>query len=162
MTRLFIPAALIAATALTACGGASHSTASHHDSPSAVSTPRPSTQADPQTPTKVEYIVTGTAADGTDLTYREGSKTVYGPGDIDGNRTKVPWQGSVPFVHSAKNFYFISAQLYGSGSLSCKIVVEFPGGGSMTVASGHASGKFSTCSAEAEPTDSSGQHWRQV
>ncbi len=160
MTRLLIPAALIGAAALTACGGASHSPAGHHDSPH--SAPSSQAPADPKAPAKVEYVVTGTAPGGTDLMYRDGSKSVYGPGNVDGNHTRVPWRGAVPFVHSTRNFYFVSAQLYSSGSVSCKIVVEFPGGGSMTVASGHAAGKFSTCSAEAEPDDPSGSHWHQV
>jgi hypothetical protein len=73
----------------------------------------------------------------------------------------VPWQGSVAFRPDAK-CYFLSAELYGSGAVSCKIVVEFPGGRSMTVDSDHAAGKFSTCSAEVEPIDPSGQHWHKV
>src|SRR5712691_7134902 len=107
MTRLLIPAALIAATALAACGGASHSTATHHDplNPTrSAGAPSSNAPADPQTPTKVEYVVTGTAPDGVDLMYRVGSKNISGPGQINGNATKVPWQGSVTFS-SATKFY---------------------------------------------------------
>jgi len=106
-------------------------------------------------------VVTGTVPDGVDLMYRVGSKNISGPGQINGNATRLPWESSAPF-NPATKFYFLSAQLYGSGSVSCKIVVELPGGTSMTVAAGQASGKFSTCSVEAKPDDPSGSHWHQV
>lgn len=157
MTRLIIPVTLIAATVLTAC------TAHRPDSSSAThpATASPGTTAGPGGRPRVEFVVSGTAPAGVDLTYHAGSHFSNGPAQINGNATRVPWQGSVAFSPAAK-FYFISAQLYGPGSISCQIVVRLPGGRPVVVGSGHASGKFSTCSVEAAPTDPSGQHWRKV
>ncbi len=71
----------------------------------------------------------------------------------------VPWHGSVPFDGSA-HYYDVSAQLQGSGDITCKIVVSGPGLNPLTVSSGHASGGFSICSAQAAPTGPTGISWQ--
>jgi hypothetical protein len=160
VTRLLIPATLLMATLLTACGSAHHATAKHPDPPAGThaATGSPGPSAGAGAAQKIEFIVTGTAPDGVDVTYHAGSHFGSGPAQINGNATRVPWQGTVTFDPKS-TFYFLSAELYGPGTISCKIVAELPGGRSLTVVSGHASGKFSTCSAQASPTDKTGLHW---
>lgn len=115
--------------------------------------PAPSPSNTPAAPTKVEFIVSGTAPDGIDITYGPDGSQLSGPSTLDGTATM-----SVPFDGSA-NYYAIDAQLQGDGSITCKIVVTGPGDSPLTVSSGAASGSYNICSAQAAPTDSTGLSW---
>jgi hypothetical protein len=114
-------------------------------------TPSPSNT--PASPTKVEFIVSGTATDGIDITYGPSGSNFDGPSTLDGTATM-----SVPFDGSAE-YYAIDAQLQGDGSITCKIVVTGPDDNPLTVSRGAASGGYNICSAQAAPEDSSGLTW---
>lgn len=114
----------------------------------AVTTPTPAT------PTKVEFVVSGTAPDGINITYGPSGSNYAGPSTLNGTATM-----SVPFDGQAE-FYHLDAQLQGAGSVKCKIVVTGPGDAPLTVSSGGASGGFNICSAQAAPVDSSGLQWQ--
>jgi hypothetical protein len=109
--------------------------------------------------TKVTFTVTGTGDPsityGADSDNRDGGGTLGELGD--GNAT--PWSRSLPFSGEAQ-YYFMNAQLEGTGDISCKIVVTGPGDDPLTVASGHARGGYSICSAQAAPSDSTGTSWQ--
>ena len=105
------------------------------------------------TPTKVEFVVSGTAPGGINITYGPAGSNFSGPQTLDGNATM-----SVPFDGQAE-YYALNAQLQGGGSIKCKIVVTGPGDNPLTVSSGAASGGFNICDAQAAPTDSTGLSW---
>jgi hypothetical protein len=113
----------------------------------------PSPSSTPASPTKVEFIVSGTAPDGIDITYGPDGSQFSGPSTLDGTATM-----SVPFDGSAE-YYALNAQLQGSGSITCKIVATGPGDNPLTVSSGAASGGYNICDAQAAPTDSTGLSW---
>ena len=115
--------------------------------------PAPSPSNTPASPTKVAFIVSGTAPDGIDITYGPSGSNFEGPSTLDGTATM-----SVPFDGSA-DYYAIDAQLQGGGSITCKIVVTGPGDAPLTVSSGAASGDYNICDAQAAPTDSTGLSW---
>lgn len=108
----------------------------------------------PQTPTKVEFIVTGTAPDGIDITYGPSGSNFAGPTALNGKAVM-----SVKFDPSA-SYYALNAQLQGAGSITCKIVVTGPGDQPLTVSHGAASGGYNICSAQAAPADSTGLNWQ--
>jgi hypothetical protein len=120
-------------------------------------TPSPAptaTTLPPATPTKVEFVVSGTAPDGIDITYGPAGSNYSGPSSLDGTVTE-----SVPFDGQAE-FYHLDAQLQGAGSVKCKIVVTGPNDDPLTVSSGGASGGFNICSAQAAPVNSTGLSWQ--
>ena len=117
-------------------------------------TPSPSNT--PASPTKVEFIVSGTAPDGIDITYGPDGSQFSGPSTLDGTATM-----SVPFDGSA-DYYAIDAQLQGAGSITCKIVATWAGDNPLTVSHGAASGGYNICDAQAAPEDSSGLRWKVV
>jgi len=121
-------------------------------SPSAAAPAVPASPT-PAPPTKVEFIVSGTAPDGIDITYGPAGSNFSGPSTLDGTATM-----SVPFDGSA-DYYALNAQLQGGGSITCKIVVTGPGDSPLTVSSGAASGGFNICEAQAAPADSTGLSW---
>lgn len=110
-------------------------------------------------PTTVTFTVTGTGDPsityGTDSDNRDGGGTAGTLGD--GNT--LPWTRSLSFDGTAQ-YYFIDAQLEGTGDISCKIVVTGPGDQPLTVSSGHAAGSYNICSAQAAPSDSTGTSWQ--
>jgi hypothetical protein len=108
----------------------------------------------PQAPTKVEFIVTGSAPDGVDITYGPSGSNFAGPSVLRGKAVM-----SVKFDPSA-SYYALNAQLQGAGSIRCKIVVTGPGDQPLTVSHGAASGGYNICSAQAAPADSSGLNWQ--
>ena len=101
----------------------------------------------PAAPTRVEFVVSGTAPDGIDITYGPAGSNLAGPSVLDGTATE-----SVPFDGSAE-FYALSAQLQGDGDITCKIVVTGPGDNPLTASSGAASGSYNICSAQAAPVN---------
>jgi hypothetical protein len=118
------------------------------------------TSAAPKSPTRVRFVVTGSAPGGADITYGSNSDNRNAPGSLGplGTGAPVPWRGSVAFDGSAL-YYSVTAQLDSAGDVTCKIVVTGPGDAPLTVASGHASGQYSICSAQAAPNDPSGLNW---
>ena len=107
----------------------------------------------PVAPTKVEFIVSGSAPDGIDITYGPSGTNLSGPSSLDGKATM-----SVPFDAGA-SFYALNAQLQGAGSITCKIVATGPGDAPLTVSHGAASGGYNICSAQAT-SDDGGFSWQ--
>ena len=107
----------------------------------------------PATPTKVEFVVSGSAPEGIDITYGPSGSNFAGPSTLDGTARM-----SVPFDANA-DYYSMNAQLQGDGSITCKIVVTGPGDAPLTVSHGAASGSFNICSAQAT-SDDGGQTWQ--
>ena len=128
-------------------------------SPAAAAAPSPAVSV--QAPVTVKFIISGYApgdgyGDGPDISYGSDSDTREArPAGVDGMVTY-----SVPFSPDAR-YYSVTAQLAGSGHLSCKIVVIGPYPGQpRTVSSGKASGGYPICSAQAAPADPSGLSWQ--
>jgi hypothetical protein len=71
-------------------------------------------------PPWVVFIVSGSAPDGADITYRSAGTNLSGPSTLDGTATTI-----VPFDASA-SYYALNAQLQGGGDITCKIVAEDP------------------------------------
>jgi hypothetical protein len=117
------------------------------------SAPAAASSAAPSLPTKVEFIVSGSAPDGIDITYGPGGTELSGPSTLDGTATMT-----VPFDASAL-YYAMNAQLQGDGDITCKIVVTGPGDAPLTASSGAASGGYNICSAQAAP-ENSGLSWQ--
>jgi hypothetical protein len=140
-----VASAETAAQNCTASGGTWNGTSCQAATPSPSNTPA--------SPTKVEFIVSGTAPDGIDITYGPSGSSFQGPSTLDGTATM-----SVPFDGSA-DYYALNAQLQGDGSITCKIVVTGPGDNPLTVSHGAASGSYNICDAQAAPTDSTGLSW---
>lgn len=139
------------------------STAVSTTTPAATPAAQPAaTSAPPHSPTRVRFVVTGTAPGGADITYGSDSDNRNAPGALGplGSGAAVPWRGSVPFDGSAQ-YYALNAQLESGGDITCKIIVTGPGDAPLTVATGHASGDAAICSAQAAPTDPSGLSWQK-
>ena len=164
-------ATAVLAAALTGCATTSSSTGSAAESASAaasrssvaavqsqiakeVASQAAAASPSPQAPTKVEFIVTGSAPDGITITYGPSGSNFAGPSVLDGKAVM-----SVKFDPSA-SYYALNAQLQGDGSIKCKIVVTGPGDQPLTVSHGAASGGYNICSAQAAPADSSGLNWQ--
>jgi hypothetical protein len=148
-------------TAASSSAGVSPSANSPSQAPASQAAAAPATAPSLQTPTKVEFIVSGYApgdgyGNGPTVDYgSDGSTHEAQPASISGTLTY-----SIPFDPSAQ-YYSLNAQLTGSGQLSCKIVVTGPYPDKpLTVSSGNASGGYSICSAQAAPTDSTGLNWQ--
>lgn len=120
-------------------------------SASAPSAPAPSSSG-PAPATRIEFIVSGSAPDGIDITYGPSGSDLSGPSSLDGTAKM-----SVPFDASA-DYYALSAQLQGGGDITCKIVATGPGDAPLTVSSGAASGSYNICSAQA--TSGDGISWQ--
>ena len=102
---------------------------------------------------KVEFVVTGSAPDGIDITYGPSGSNFAGPSTLHGKARM-----SVKFDSSA-SYYALNAQLQGAGSVACKIVVTGPGDQPLTVSHGAASGGYNICSAQAT-SDDGGFTWQ--
>lgn len=112
------------------------------------STPTPT----PNAPTKVEFIVSGSAPDGIDITYGPAGSNLAGPSVLAGTTTMT-----VNFDPNA-DYYAMNAQLQGDGDITCKIVATGPGDQPLTASSGAASGSYNICSAQAAP-ENNGLSW---
>lgn len=149
---------IIALIILIIAGSAAAAGGSHKASPAAASAsaPAPSAPAPsssgPAPATKVEFLVSGSAPDGINITYGPSGSNLSGPSTLDGTATM-----SVPFDASAE-YYALSAQLQGDGDITCKIVATGPGDVPLTVSHGAASGGYNICSAQA--TSSDGVNWQ--
>lgn len=140
------------------------SSPSHVTKPATATTfspqPAPSTPAVSPHVTRIHFIVTGNAPGGVDITYGSDADNRSPKGGLgfDGSGTAIPWRGSMRFRGDAQ-YYQFDAQLQGGGDITCKIVVTGPGIQPLTVSSGHASGQYNICSAQAAPSDPQGRSW---
>ena len=65
--------------------------------------PAPSPSNTPASPTKVEFIVSGTAPDGIDITYGPSGSNFEGPSTLDGTATmSVPFDGSARLLRDRR------------------------------------------------------------
>lgn len=106
----------------------------------------------PPPPTKVEFIVSGSAPDGIDITYGPAGSNLSGPSVLDGTAKMTMT------FDASTDYYAMNAQLQGDGSITCKIVATGPGDQPLTVSSGAASGGYNICSAQAAP-ENGGLNW---
>jgi hypothetical protein len=121
------------------CPSCGHS-ASNGPSPSPTSeSSTPAASSSPKQPSTVTYVVTGTA----------GASVTYGPAgsDLQGS---VPMSVSAPLKHPA--YYAISAQLNGSGQVSCAIDIN-----GRTISSASATGGYNIASCEIDQNPITGQ-----
>jgi hypothetical protein len=87
-------AALAAASASCASSGGTWNGAGCVTPAAAVTTPTPAT------PTKVEFVVSGTAPDGINITYGPSGSNYAGPSTLNGTATmSVPFDGQASFYH---------------------------------------------------------------
>lgn len=86
----------------------------------------------------VTYACTGSAPSGVQIT--------YGPAGSQFSADSLPFSETDSLDASAQ-FYVTTAQLQGSGSVSCTTTVQ-PGGGGVVVAGGSASGGYNIASAQ--------------
>ena len=106
---------------------------------------------------RVLFVVKGNAPGGADITYGSDSDNRTAPGTLGalGTGAAVPWHATVPYKSDAL-YYVVDAQLEGSGDITCttyaQVTAVFSDGTRHTakkkIASGHASGGYSICTAE--------------
>ena len=110
----------MAALALSACGGSG---------------------ARGQGTTRVEFIVTGSAPNGVNITYGD---------DSSNHQTKsLPLDVTRPAKRNV--VYWVMAQLQGGGRITCRVVISKPAEGHRvgdTARAGHAVGGYNTCTAQ--------------
>lgn len=77
------------------------------------SAPAPSpSSSGPAPATKVEFVVSGSAPDGIDITYGPSGTNLSGPSTLDGTvKMTVPFDGSA-------SYYSLNAQLQGGGDIT--------------------------------------------
>jgi hypothetical protein len=109
----------------------------------------------PSAPSKVTFIVSGSAPEGVNISYGPAGTSLAGPSVLDGT-----YKVSVPFA-ADDSYYNVTAQLQGGGHLTCKIVVSGPGDQPLTVSHGAASGGYNICMAEAASYDR-GFNWHNL
>ncbi len=122
--------------------------------PIVAQTSSPSNTSD--TVAHVVFKVTGYAPSGVDITYGSDSdnRSPHGYLGVLGSGTPVPWHGSVRYDKNAL-YYSITAQLQGSGDIRCYVILkvtsrQYPRiSESKIMASGHASGSYNICDAQA-------------
>lgn len=160
-------AALAILTGAAGCASSAHATSpSQRPLPPAPTMPA-DTYTNPATPaaapvlhvTRVHFVVTGTGDPSITYGSDADNRDAGGTAGFMGDGNALPWHASMRFRGDAQ-YYSMDAQLEGSGNIHCKIVVTGPGVQPMTVASGHASGGYSICSAQAAPSDSRGSSWQ--
>jgi hypothetical protein len=85
---------------------------------------------------QVEFIVTGSAPNGVDITYGD---------DTSNQQTRsLPLDVTRPIKKNV--LYWVMAQLQGSGRITCKVIIG------KTARAGHAIGGYNTCTAQS-PSD---------
>jgi len=97
------------------------------------------------------FVVTGTAPAGVDITYGSDSDSLSPPG----GSPALPFRGSVNANLNAL-YYAVSAQLQGSGSIRCYVVLRVTrywsdhthDSAHRTLASGRAENGYNICSAQ--------------
>ncbi|HEY3869716.1 MAG TPA: SHOCT domain-containing protein [Actinocrinis sp.] len=104
---------------------------------SAASAAAPASSAAQVAPT-VAYSCTGSAPDGVNIT--------YGPEGTNDSASSLPFSASQPLTASAL-YVTVTAQLQGSGQVSCTTTVTY-GAGQTVTQTGNASGGYNIASAE--------------
>jgi hypothetical protein len=133
---------IIVASAV-AAGGKTPSTGTTASSPgtsapsSAHAAPAPAPATKAPMPSQVTFACTGSAPDGINIT--------YGPEGTNDSAGSLPFTKTVP-LDSGAPYYNVTAQLSGSGHVSCTTVVEWDG--QSVTQSGSASGGYNIASAE--------------
>ena len=85
---------------------------------------------------QVEFIVTGSAPNGVDIT--------YGDGTSNQQKSSLPLDVTRPITKNV--LYWVMAQLQGGGRITCKVIIG------KTARAGHAIGGYNTCTAQS-PSD---------
>jgi len=110
----------------------------------------------------VWFVVTGTGA--PTITYGDDTDSRDGGGTLGvlGDGNALPFKAWVPY-QPGHLYYTLNAQLEGGGDITCKIVITGPGiEANAVVATGHASGGYNICDAQADDTgDDTGTNWQQ-
>lgn len=97
----------------------------------------PATSSQPTVPDQVVFTCTGSAPDGVDITYGgEGSNF---------SASSLPFSKTLS-LQTTEQYYNVTAQLSGSGHVSCTTVVDYQG--SPTTQTGSAEGGYNIASAE--------------
>lgn len=130
---------LIVVLAKSCGGGGPSATVAPADSPAAQPTGKASHPSakhtkKPAASSKVAFKVTGSAPNGVDITYGSDSDNLQG-----GNTT--PWKDHLK-VKKDSQYYYVTAQLNGKGSLKCSITIGD------VVARGTARGSYNVCTAQ--------------
>lgn len=144
-----------AAVAPTAVAPASTAPAAHASaSPAGYPPVTPAAHAD-----KMTFTVRGTGYPSVTYGTDSDNNTVAGGYGTLGDGVRIPWTASLDFSGRAL-YYNVTAQLEdGGGNITCTITVSGPGIRTQVIATGHASGNYAICSAQAAP-DSTGT-WTQ-
>jgi hypothetical protein len=139
------------AAAAPAPAAATHPAKGHRDAPTTapVSSPPPVTVT--RTVKRVVFIVTGSAPGGAQITYGSDSENLSPPGGA----ASPPWHASVPLNLGAL-YYAVSAQLQGSGNISCRVVLRVTRywsdgtheSASRVLATGRAENSYNICQAQ--------------
>lgn len=148
------PAASASAASASAAAAQSSAAAAQSAIASQIASQAAAASPTPQAPTKVTFVVSGSAPDGIDITYGPSGSNFAGPSVLSGKAVM-----SVKFDPEA-SYYSLNAQLQGAGSIKCKIVVTGPGDAPLTVSHGAAAGGYNICDAQAAPSDSTGLNWQ--
>lgn len=122
------------AAATTSAASSAAKTASHAAAPAAPAAP---SSAQPVA-AQVTYACTGNAPDGIDIT--------YGPSGSDYSATSLPFTKTAALDDSA-GYYVTTAQLSGSGSVTCTTTVQ-ASDGTQTVSTASAQGGYNIANAE--------------
>lgn len=133
----------LAALGMAACGtgGSTGYTGGDGNTQHGTHTGNPEKAAKPERqakPAKVKFVVKGQAAQGVDITY--GSDA-----DSRDGSNRVPWSATLRADDSVA-YYDVTAQLNGSGDITCAIYV-----GGKLIRRGHAAGSYNICEAQVSP-----------
>jgi hypothetical protein len=137
--------AFVAAVLALGIAGCASSSTKTSSSPAPPATPvapaAPTTSAAPPVAQSVTFACTGTAPDGVDIT--------YGPSGSNFSASKLPFSKTTTLDSSAQ-YYVTTAQLQGSGSVSCATTVVWDDGGSASTVTntGAADGGYNIASAQ--------------
>jgi hypothetical protein len=128
-------AANTAASAATPTSAAA-TTAAHGAAPASAAPAAPAASQAPVAQ-QVVFKCTGSAPDGVNIT--------YGPEGTNDSASSLPFTTTVP-LNSGAQYYNVTAQLQGSGQVSCSTVVNW--GGQSVTQTGSANGGYNLASAE--------------
>lgn len=177
MNTKIAAAATVALLALAGCGGSAALTRTSTTPASTPTCPYPAGSAacavatPPPAPTPaatttapahvtLRFSVTGSGQ--PSITYGSDSDSISPPGGLGavGDGVALPWHAALSFDPSAQ-YYDLSAQLQGSGSITCKITVSAGARYSTLTYTGHASGGYNICDVQIAPGlgSTSGLSW---
>jgi hypothetical protein len=113
-----------------------------HRLPPTTVPPPPTTTTTPQPAQGAYFACTGSTPDGVDITYGTDSSNLNGA-------SSVPWAANLPLGTNVE-YFNVTAQLQGDGSVTCTTTVVYKQGGSThtVTKSGSADGGYNIASAE--------------